>query len=99
LAGSPKTPYIFDDRCTPEEAAEALLEVYELGPEERKRRGLKGREWVMSDESGMSARAMCNNIISSLDTTFSKFTPRPRYDLIKVEDYKIEKVKHKLTGY
>jgi glycogen synthase len=99
LAGSPKTPYIFDDKCTPEEAAEALLEVYELGPEERKRRGLKGREWVTSDESGMSARVMCENVIQGMEEAFSKFKPRTKYDVIKVEDKQVERVPHKLTGY
>jgi len=48
LQGSPKTPYIFDDRCSPEDAADALLEVYELGSDERTKRGMKGREWVTS---------------------------------------------------
>jgi hypothetical protein len=99
LAGSPKTPYIFDDKCTPEEAAEALLEVYELGPEERKRRGLKGREWVTSDESGMSARVMCENVIQGMEEAFSKFKPRTKYDVIKVEDKQVERVPHKLIGY
>ena len=99
LAGSPKTPYIFDDRCTPEDAAQALLEVYELGPEERKRRGLKGREWVTSEEAGMSANVMCDNVARVLNTTIETFTPRTRYDIFKVEKYKHENVKHKLTGY
>jgi len=99
LAGSPKTPYIFDDRCTPEDAAQALLEVYELGPEERKRRGLKGREWVTSEEAGMSANVMCDNVTRVLNTTIETFTPRTRYDIFKVEKYKHENVKHKLTGY
>jgi hypothetical protein len=99
LAGSPKTPYIFDDRCSIEDAAKAMLDSYNMGTEERKRRGLKGREWVTSQESGMSAEIMCKNIIESLDETFVKFTPRPSYDIIKVEDYVQEKVQHKLTGY
>ena len=99
LAGSPKTPYIFDDRCSPEDAAIAMLEAYNLSPEERTSRGLEGRKWVTSAESGMSASSMCKNIIEGLDNTFSTFIPRPTYDLIKVEDYKEDKVKHKLTGY
>ena len=99
LAGSPKTPYIFDDRCSPEDAAEALLKVYEMSPEERKANGLKGREWVTSEESGMSADQMCVNVISSIDETFNTFTPRTSFDVIKVEDYKLESVQHKLIGY
>jgi len=99
LAGSPKTPYIFDDRCSPEDAAEALLQVYEMGPEERKRRGLKGREWATSDESGMSARMMCENVIKSIDQTFDNFVPRSKYDIIKIEDITPERVPHKIVGY
>jgi len=99
LAGSPKTPYIFDDRCTPEDAAKALLEVYNLDPKERKARGLKGREWVTSDESGMSARVMCKNVSNSIEEAFDKFIPRTKYDIIKVEDKEIETVPHKLIGY
>lgn len=99
LAGSPKTPYIFDDRCSPEDAAKALVEVYNLGPEERKRRGLKGREWVTSEESGMSARTMCNNVINSMEEAFNNFVPRSKYDIIKVENKHQETIIHKLIGY
>ena len=35
--GSPLTPYIFDDRCSYEDAGEALYEWYDEGPEERER--------------------------------------------------------------
>jgi glycosyltransferase involved in cell wall biosynthesis len=99
LAGSPRTPYIFDDRCSPEDAAQALLKVYEMGPEERKANGLKGREWVTSEESGMSAKQMCTNISNVLDKTLESFVPRTKYDIIKIEDIKPNSVKHKLIGY
>ena len=39
IQGSPPTPYIFDDRCTWEDVAERIKEVYNLSPDERKRRG------------------------------------------------------------
>ena len=99
LAGSPKTPYIFDDRCSPEDAANALLEVYNLTPEERKKKGVKGREWLMSDEARMSAAGMCKNIVEGIDSTFNNFKPRTKFDIIKVEDYKTDTVLHKLIGY
>ena len=99
LAGSPKTPYIFDDRCSPEDAAQALLKVYNMSPEERKSNGLKGREWVTSDESMMSAQNMCKNISDCMDEAFDKFVPRSKFDIIKVEDIQPERVQHKLTGY
>ena len=50
VKGSPMTPYIFASQCSIEDAAIALMKVYKMGPEERQRRGLAGREWVLSDE-------------------------------------------------
>lgn len=99
LSGSPNTPYIYDDRCSPEDVAQQLLEVYNLDKAKRAEKGLAGREWVTSKESGMSARVMCKNIADSMDLAFDKFTPRGKYDVIKVEDYQQPKVLHKLTGY
>lgn len=99
LAGSVGTPYIFDDRCRPEDVAEALSKVYNLSPEERKRRGMKGREWVTSDESGMSAKVMSKNILDGIEETLESFVPRPSYDLVKIEEKKEEKVNHKLFDY
>ena len=96
LVGSVPTPYIFDDRCAPEDVAKALEEVFNIGKEERDRRGLAAREWVTSDESGMSARQMCENVIDSMDETFEKFVPRTRYDLLKVTDRPKKYIKHKL---
>jgi hypothetical protein len=61
LVGSPKTPYIFDDRLDFRDLAKALIESYKMSKEEIKERGLAGREWVTSDESMMSAKNMCKN--------------------------------------
>jgi glycosyltransferase involved in cell wall biosynthesis len=99
LAGSPKTPYIFDDRCNPEDAAARILEAYELGKEERDRRGAKAREWVMGDESKMEATTMVDNVIDSMTEAFDKFTPRPRYEFFITRPHKSPKVTHKLYGY
>lgn len=96
MVGSVPTPYIFDDRCSPEDVAEALEAVYTLGKEERDRRGMLARKWVTSDESGMSARMMCENVVDAIDETFEKFTPRSRYDLIKVTDRPKKHITHKL---
>ena len=99
LTGSPTTPYIFDDRCQPEDVAKAIEKVYNLSSEDREKRGLKGREWVTSDESQMSASAMCKNIVETLDEAFDKFKPRSRFDLIKTKKRPSKYIKHKLTGY
>ena len=99
LMGSPLTPYIFDDRANAEDVANRILECYELGPEERTKRGLKGREWVMSDEAMMTANKMGERIIEVMDRGFDNFTPRSEFDVIKVENYVKDKVTHKLTDY
>lgn len=91
LAGSVPTPYIFDDRCNVDDVADAILQVYNLDKEERTRRGLLAREWVMSDESGMSAANMSKNVAESIDECLEKFKPRAAYDLINVTTYQEEK--------
>ena len=86
VKGSPLTPYIFASQCSIEDAAIALMKVYKMGPEERKRRGLSGRDWIMSDESKMTASNMGQGFIDNLNTLFEKWKPRKKYNLLKVND-------------
>ena len=67
-----------------------------MGKEERDRRGALAREWVTSNESGMSARQMCENVIEAMDEAFEKFVPRSRFDLYKVTDRPKKYITHKL---
>ena len=99
VMGSVPTPYIYDDRCSVEDTRDAILEIYSLSKEERVRKGMKGREWVTSDESGMSARMMCNNVVESLETTLNTFKPRAKFDLIKTEPKKSNLIPHTLYEY
>ena len=99
LAGSPLTPYIFDDRCSAEDAADGIKEVYDLGKEERTERGLAGREWAKSEEAQMSATSMSKNISECMEKAWDNFKPRPSFDLIKVGDRPSKYVEHKLSGY
>lgn len=96
LVGSVPTPYIFDDRCAPEDVAKAICEVYDMSKEEREAKGLLAREWVTSDESGMSARQMCENVIDAMNQSFEKFTPRPRFEVHKITDRPKKRITHKL---
>jgi len=97
LVGSPVTPYIWDDRLDFRDLAKAIQQVYEMSPEERKENGKAAREWVTSDESGMSARMMCNNIIKNIDLTLETFTPKKSFEFFKVEDLEPLELVHKLT--
>jgi hypothetical protein len=49
-------------------------------------------EWVVSDESMMTARKMAENVIDAINTTFKKWQPRYAFELIKVEP--LEHPKH-----
>ena len=99
LQGSPLTPYIFDDKADPEDIAAAIKLVWELSPEDRKARGLAGREWAMSEEAGMTATIMTNRLIECCDRTLENFIPRSKYDLILADKAPDRIVKHKLAGY
>jgi len=84
LAGSPPTPYIFDDRADWLEVSEKINEWYEMSKEDRDECGFKGHEFVCGDEAMMSARAMCGLFIDHMETAFEKWTPKERYEVYKV---------------
>ena len=53
----------------------------------------------MSNEAGFTAKIMSDRVANAIDKTLENFTPRNRYDIIKVEDKPSKLVEHKLTGY
>jgi glycosyltransferase involved in cell wall biosynthesis len=83
IVGSVQTPYIYDDRLDFRDLAEAIGEVYDLGSKTQNELGYKGREWVLSDESMMSASNMCKNMIEGIDETLSKWKPKKPFELVK----------------
>jgi glycosyltransferase involved in cell wall biosynthesis len=95
LIGSVPTPYIFDDRANPHDIAEQIKAIYNTklnNPELYKEQCDAANKWATSDESMMSARWMCKNIIDGIDKTFNKWEPRYNFELIKVEP--LEQPKH-----
>ena len=81
LQGSPMTPYIFDDRCNYEEVGQCLLDWYRAGSEERERCGRLGMEFVKDNYIGMDSGEMCNRFVNSMNTTFEKWKPQPKYTM------------------
>ncbi len=65
--------------------------------EERNKRGMNGRKWVQSDESGMSARKMCEKFSTTIEKTLEKFEPRQDFELIKIDKLPRKKLLHPLT--
>ena len=86
IKGSPLTPYIFASQCSIEDGAIALMKVYKLGPKERQRRGIAGRDWVMSKESGFTSKGMGQGFIKNIDKLLEEWKPQPRFSVIKVDD-------------
>ena len=82
LQGSPPTPYIWDDRCEPQDAAVALKEYYDMGRKERKRLGSLGAKFCR--ENQMTATVMGENFIKSMDGGFENWKPRKKYSMVKV---------------
>lgn len=99
VAGSPLTPYIFDDRCTPEDAADGMFKVYSMSKEERKQAGKLGYEWATGTEANMTAEKMSNKVIEVLDNAFDKFKPRTSFNFHTIKDLPRDYIQHKLTGY
>jgi glycosyltransferase involved in cell wall biosynthesis len=83
MQGSVPTPYIIDDKVDVYELADAIKYWYDIPKEERKLKGLKGREYFLS-ENGFYAKKMCEKILDGIETTFQKWKPRKRFDLFKV---------------
>jgi glycosyltransferase involved in cell wall biosynthesis len=82
-AGSIPTPYIFDDKVDYADVAPLIREWYDMGREERKAAGLKGREWMIG-EGGLSVENMCKTMSDGIDGALKNFQTRKRYELFTV---------------
>ena len=83
LVGSVPTPYIFDDRCRFDDAAQAMKEWYDMDSEKRNECGMKGYEFVKSDDAMMTAEMMSQNFMDHMDKGFEMWKPRKRYRMFK----------------
>jgi len=96
IQGSPPTPYIYDDRCAWEDAADRYKEVYNLTREERKAKGLKGREWALSEEAGFTAERQAERVIEAFTELFDIWEPREDYEIVNATTHKGKTLNHKL---
>jgi len=96
IMGSPPTPYIFDDRCRPEDAASRIKEIFDMPVGERVERGLAGREWALSDEAGLTSEKMANRAIEAMDELFATWKPRETFEFINTNEVKKRTLNHKL---
>jgi len=87
IQGSPQTPYIWDDRCTSEDAAKQIMAVYSLDREDRKAKGLKGREWALS-EAGFTGEIQGKRVIEAFKELFKTWKPREKFEFINTDEIK-----------
>jgi hypothetical protein len=55
--------------------------MYNLGRDERKRRGLVGRKYMVKN---FSTKTMCNSLVKGIEKSLSKFTPKNKFELFKI---------------
>jgi glycosyltransferase involved in cell wall biosynthesis len=87
IQGSPQTPYIWDDRCTSEDAAKQIMAVYSLSKEDRKAKGLKGREWALS-EAGFTGEIQGKRVMEAFKELFKTWKPREKFEFINTDEIK-----------
>lgn len=100
IVGSIPTPYIWDDRADFRDIAKQMEKVYynkTQNPELYKEQCKAAREWVTSNESMMSANNMCNNVIQTVEDTFSTWKPRKKYEFYKIEKLKRKSIAHPIV--
>ena len=81
--GSVPTPYIFDDRVDFIDVAPLIRDWYDMGREERKAAGLKGRKYFMGDGK-LNKEAMCQTLVDGMEGAFDNWKPRKKYTLIEL---------------
>ncbi len=79
------------------EVSRAIYYWYTMPTDIRLANGLKGREWALSEEAGMSADQMCARFSTAVNKVIEHWVAPKRFSLYNVEK-EIEKGKEKLTG-
>ena len=98
VQGSIPTPYILADYARWEDAAVAMMHWYEVGRDNRKDRGLKGREWLMSSE-GLSSERMCETMAVGIDNMLSNWKGRERFNIHRQDEYVGHNMPNKSLGF
>jgi glycosyltransferase involved in cell wall biosynthesis len=96
LVGSVPTPYIWDDRCRPEDAAQQIRELYNTPPQERQKMGEVGRNWAIDQKVGFTSKDMANRVMKGMDELFKTWEPKQNYIFLDSENYPSRKLNHKL---
>lgn len=95
LQGSPKTPYIFDDRCSYIEVAQTISKLFTKSKESRTKCGLEGREYCL--ERGFTSQQQSESFIKYTDKLFSTWKKREQYNVYCDSDFNKRVLKYKIV--
>jgi len=84
FTGSVPTPYIFEDHVDYVEVADLIKYWYDMSRDERKAKGLLGRDFALG-VGGLSVKNMCQTLINGMDGAFENWKPRKKYELFKIK--------------
>lgn len=84
LVGSVPTPYIIDDKVDIYDTADAIKYWYDIPKKDRKKRGLAGRKWMLT-EGGLNHTNMCKTLSDGMETAFQNWRPKDRFGLYKLK--------------
>ena len=79
IIGSPQTPYLYDDNTSIERIKEGLAYWYGIDPAERKRRGLKGREYCLN--TGLNSIALGKTFTATVNKTLADFKKQNTFEI------------------
>ena len=63
---------------------------------QRKAKGLKGREWALSEEAGFTAERQAERVVEAFTELFNVWEPREQYEIVNATEYKQKVLNHKL---
>lgn len=72
MVGSQQVPYIFEDYCSAETTANAILKLYEMSPDDREALGRKARDYVLSEFSLQKTIDDWDSTLSNLISNWGK---------------------------
>ena len=96
MVGSIPTPYIFEDHCSYEDAADQIMNLYKMDKDQRTKIGLAGKKWAEGEEAGFTAEKMGMRVIEGIDELFDTWKPREQFEFLADTDYEKRVLKHKL---
>jgi len=80
VIGSQQVPYIYEDRVAGDQVSEALIKMYELGAEERKKMGKSGRKHVLKNYNFDNFAKEWDKIMTDIYETHGSWENRKGYD-------------------